>query len=189
MTDSQPARPVAGYQGESGAFSEQAARALLGEVALRGYRTFAGVADALEAGRITYAVLPYENSLHGPIREVHDLLAKRARLAIAGEARVRIEQCLLAMPGASIETIDAVASHPVALTQCRIFLSKRTQWRVLESDDTAGAVREMMERGRPQSAAIGPAAAAERYGAAVLLRGIQDDAENLTRFWLIRRAE
>lgn len=189
MTDSQPARPVAGYQGESGAFSEQAARALLGEVCLRGFRTFADVADALEDGLITCAVLPFENSLHGSILEVHQLLAERERLEIAGEARVRIEQCLVAMPSASIETIDAVASHPVALAQCRVFLREHAQWRVRESADTAGAIREMMERARPQSAAIGPAAAAERYGAAVLLRGIQDDAENLTRFWLIRRAE
>lgn len=189
MTDSQPARAVAGYQGESGAFSEQAARRLLGRVLLRGYRTFADVADALETGLVTYGVLPFENSLHGPIREVHDLLAKRARLTIAGETHVRVEQCLIAMPNASIETIDAVASHPVALTQCRTFLREHSQWRVLKSDDTAGAVREMMERGRPRSAAIGPAAAAERYGAVVLLRGIADDAENLTRFWLIRIAE
>lgn len=189
MCELQPAGPVAGYQGENGAFSEQAVRALLGEVETRGYRTFADVADALEAGRIAYAVLPFENSVHGPIAQVHDLLATRDRLSISGEAAIRIEQCLLAMPDARPEAIDAVASHPVALAQCRRFLNERPHWQVREAHDTAGAVREMMERSRPQSAAIGPATAAERYGANVLLRGIQDDARNLTRFWLVRIAQ
>lgn len=186
MERRQAAPPVAGYQGESGAFSEQAARTLLGEIETRGYQTFAQVADALEAGDITYAVLPFENSLHGPIGEVRDLLNSRARLAISGEVAVRIEQCLIAMPGTPIEEIDSVASHPVALVQCRRFLDAHSHWRVRQAHDTAGSVREMMELGRPQSASIGPAGAAERYGAAILLRGIQDDAENLTRFWLCR---
>jgi prephenate dehydratase len=189
MSDLQIAPPVAGYQGENGAFSEQAARALLGEIETRGYRTFAAVADALEAGHVAYAVLPFENSLHGPIAEVRELLASRDRLAISGEAEVRIEQCLIGMPGAQVEAIDSVASHPVALAQCRRFLSAHPHWLVCETHDTAGAVREMTELARPQSAAIGPAAAAERYGAAILQRGIQDDAENLTRFWLIRVRE
>lgn len=189
MADTQPARPVAGYQGESGAFSEQAARALLGEVETRGYRRFADVADALERAEIAYAVLPFENSLHGAIAEVHDLLAARKTLTIAGEAAVRIEQCLIGMPGAHLETIETVASHPVALGQCREFLDARPHWRVVETDDTAGAVREMMQGGLRTHAAIGAAIAAEHYGAALLARGIQDDADNVTRFWLLRRTE
>lgn len=187
MKDTQPARPIAGYQGESGAFSEQAARTLLGEIETRGYRRFSDVADALERGQIAYAVLPYENSLHGAITEVHAIAARKT-LTIAGEAEVRIEQCLIGIPGARVETIESVASHPVALTQCRRFLEARSHWRVVETSDTAGAVREMMEGGRRTHAAIGAAIAAERYGAALLARGIQDDADNITKFWLLRRA-
>lgn len=188
MADSQRALPLAGYQGESGAFSEQAARALLGEVQTRGYRTFKAVADALEQGHIAYAVLPFENSLHGAISEVHALLAARTRLTVQGEVEVRIEQCLIGMPDARPEAIESVASHPVALTQCRAFLDARPNWRVLETDDTAGAVREMMQLAHRTHAAIGPVQAAERYGASVLMRGIQDDARNVTRFWLVVRA-
>lgn len=187
MNDAQPARPVAGYQGEPGAFSEQAVRALLGEVQTAGYRTFADVVAALESGGIAYAVLPYENSQHGPIAQVRDLIAAHRTLTIAGETAIPVEQCLIAMPDVSIESIDCVASHPVALAQCRKFLLAHRHWRTLESDDTAGSVREMMERSRRSTAAIGPAAAAERYGARLLLRGIQDDADNVTQFWLVVR--
>jgi prephenate dehydratase len=179
---------IAAFQGEGGAFSEQAVHTLLGDVETRGYRTFAQAIEALEGGHVDYAVLPHENSLHGPIEIVRTLLASRAALRIAGEAELPIEQCLIAMPGARLEAIDSVASHPVALTQCRRFLQQHTHWRVIASDDTAGAVREMMERGRINAAAIGPALAAERYGACLLLRGIQDDALNVTKFWLVVRS-
>lgn len=178
---------IAGFQGESGAFSELAVRALLGEVEARGYRTFEQVVAALESAQVDCAVLPHENTLHGPIPAVRDLVAGRSALRIAGEVGIPIEQCLIAMPDANVESIERVASHPVALTQCRRFLQQHAQWAVAVSDDTAGAVREMMEQRRLRSAAIGPAMAAERYGARVLLRGIQDDALNVTKFWLVTR--
>lgn len=180
---------IAGFQGEAGAFSELAIQALLGEMPVQGYRTFAGVLDALENNEIHYAVLPYENTVYGPISAVQQLLAARERLRVAGETSVRIEQCLIGMPEAKLEEIDCVASHTVALTQCRRFLSEHPGWHVVAADDTAGAVREMMEQGRAASVAIAAAAAAERYGARLLLRGIQDDPENITRFWLITRKE
>lgn len=176
----------AGFQGESGAFSEEAVRALLGDVEMHGYHTFAAVIDALKDGTISHAVLPYENSLHGPIAAVHDLVAGDASLIVDREVALPIEQCLIVMPSVTIEHIDTVASHPVALAQCSRFLEQHPAWRAVETHDTAGAVREMMERGRPATAAIGPARAAKRYSACLLLRGIQDDVENITRFWLIK---
>lgn len=180
---------IAGFQGEAGAFSELAIRSLLGEIHAQGFRTFAEVLNALEAERIHYAVLPFENTVHGPIATVQHLVAARNQLTISGEASVRVEQCLIGMPDATLEAIDTVASHPVALTQCGRFLRVHAGWQVIEADDTAGAVREMIEAGRPGTAAIASALAAERYGACVLQRGIQDDRENITRFWLITRGE
>lgn len=162
---------------------------LLGDIESRGYRTFADAIDALERSDVDYAVLPHENSLHGPIEAVRDLLASRSEVHVVGEAEMPIQQCLIAMPGATLESIDTVASHPVALTQCRRFLQQRSGWRVVAADDTAGAVREMMEHGRMRTAAIGPALAAERYGACLLLANIQDDSLNVTKFWLIARTE
>jgi prephenate dehydratase len=179
---------IAGFQGEPGAFSELAIKTLLGRIAAKGYRAFADVLDALERGEIDYAVLPYQNTMHGPIEQVQQLVAARNNIRIAGETAVRVEQCLIAMPGVARRDIARVATHPVAITQCRRFLAKHPLWRIIEADDTAGAVREMMRAKKRSSAAIGPAAAAERYGASVLLRGIQDDPENITRFWLIARA-
>lgn len=180
---------IAGFQGEPGAFSELAVRALLGEVEMRGFRTFNDVLDALEGGVIERAVLPYENTAHGPIAAVQHLVAARAGVRISGEAAVRVEQCLLGLPDASLDDIDTVVSHPVALTQCRRFLRNHRNWRVAESDDTAGAVREMMQSGQRATAAIAAATAAERYGARLLLRAIQDDPDNITRFWLITREQ
>jgi prephenate dehydratase len=178
---------IAGFQGEPGAFSELAIRALLGEVSMRGYGTFAGVLDALEGEQIHYAVLPFENTLHGPITAVNELIAARDSLRVAGETWIAVEQCLIGMPDVTFEEIDTVTSHPVALTQCRRFLHEHSGWHVIETSDTAGAVREMMERGRRATAAIAAAHAAERYGARLLLRSIQDDPQNITRFWLITR--
>lgn len=180
---------VAGFQGEPGAFSEQAARALLGEIETSGYRTFADVLEALEARRIAYAVLPFENSLHGAIAQVHELITARPHVQIAGETQIRIEQCLIGVPEATAASIERVASHPVALAQCRRFLSAHPRWHILKSDDTAGAVRELMQRADPTGAAIGPEAAAQRYGALVLQRAVQDDPENVTRFWLVTLRE
>lgn len=180
---------IAGFQGEPGAFSELAVHALLGDVDMRGYRTFSDVLDGLSAGEIAYAVLPYENTAHGPIAAVQHLVAARARVRISGEAAVRVEQCLLGLPDARLDDVDTVVSHPVALTQCRRFLRDHPGWHVAESDDTAGAVREMMQGRERATAAIAAAAAAERYGARLLLRGIQDDPDNITRFWLITREQ
>lgn len=156
---------------------------------MEGYRTFNDVLDALERERIAYAVLPYENTAHGPIAAVQHLVAARDSLRIAGEASVHVEQCLIGTPGSSIDVVDTIASHPVALTQCRRFLLEHPQWNIVETDDTAGAVREIMDDRREGTAAIGSALAAERYGARLLLRGIQDDPENITRFWLITREQ
>ncbi|HLI95728.1 MAG TPA: prephenate dehydratase domain-containing protein [Candidatus Baltobacteraceae bacterium] len=178
---------IVGFQGEQGAFSDEAVAAAFGHVPTRGYRTFEDLLSAVDEQAVTHGLLPCENSIAGSIARAYDLLSQYESIRIAGETKHRIEQCLIGLPGARIETLERVASHPVAIEQCRRFLAAHPYLRVDLADDTAGSVRAMVERGNLHVAAIGPALAAERYGGVVLKRGVQDDEENYTRFFLITR--
>jgi prephenate dehydratase len=104
-----------------------------------------------------------------------------------GETQLRIRQCLIARPGSSIGMIRRVASHPVALAQCRRFFAERPQLEAVSAYDTAGAVKDLMQGGLATQGAIASRLAAELYGASVLLDGIEDDPENYTRFLLLAR--
>lgn len=176
---------IAGFQGEPGAFSEEAAQRLLGEVDTRGYRTFEALVAAVDSGEVTHGLLPCENTIAGPIARAYDLLSEYDSLTIVDETTHRIEQCLIGTVGATIEGLDRVASHAVAIEQCRRFFARHPHVRIDVADDTAGSVRQIVENGDPHAGAIGPALAAERYGGIVLQHRVQDDADNLTRFFLI----
>ena len=130
--------------------------------------------------------MPIENSLHGSIHENYDRLKSRP-LHIVGETQLRIRQCLIARPGSSVGMIRRVASHPVALAQCRRFFAERPQVEAVTAYDTAGAVQDLMKGGLATQGAIASRLAAELYGAQVLLEGIEDDPENYTRFLLLAR--
>ena len=131
-------------------------------------------------------MLPCENSIHGQIARNFDLLFGHDTLSITGETTHRIVQNLIGTPDADIEAITAVRSHPVALDQCRTFLHTMPHLSVEPVLDTAGAVREIVANGDAHVAAIASAASARLYGGRVLARAIQDDHENVTRFFLIR---
>jgi len=179
-----------GYQGEPGAFSEEAAIALLGtRIHTRGYRTFEDLVVAADSGELHYGLLPCENTIFGQIAEAYDLLGRYPRVTIVDETTHLVRQCLIGLPGATLSKLERVASHPVALEQCRHFLTTHPQLRITATEDTAGAVRAITESADPRAAAIGPALAAERYGAIVLQNAIQDDADNTTRFFLIAPTE
>jgi prephenate dehydratase len=130
--------------------------------------------------------VPIENSLHGSIHENYDRLKNRP-LHIVGETQLRIRQCLIGRPGSSVATIRRVASHPVALAQCRRFFAERPQVEAVSAYDTAGAVQDLMKGGLATQGAIASRLAAELYGGHVLLEGIEDDPENYTRFLLLAR--
>ena len=130
--------------------------------------------------------MPIENSLHGSIHENYDRLSARD-LHIVGEVPLRVRQCLIARPGSSLASLRRVASHPVALAQCRRFFAERPQIEALVAYDTAGSVRDLLKDGAPTSAAIGSALAAELYGGRDLLAGIEDDPQNFTRFLVLAR--
>lgn len=167
-----------GYQGEPGAYSEEAAVALFPGCELLGYRAFSHVFDAVAAGDVAAAVLPVENTLGGIVQEVNDLLWERGGLRLIREHIHPVRHCLL---GRREEPITHAISHPQALSQVRRYLEARAIEPV-PFHDTAGAARELAERPRPGYAAVASAAAAERHGLEVLAAGIQDDDSNQTRF-------
>ena len=183
---SERARTVA-IQGEKGAFSHQAAIAALGpDIEVLSRATFDELFDSVVEGKADRALVPIENSLHGSIHENYDRLKGRP-LHIVGETQLRIRQCLIARPGSSVGMIRRVASHPVALAQCRRFFAERPQVEAVTAYDTAGAVQDLMKGGLATQGAIASRLAAELYGAQVLLDGIEDDPENYTRFLLLAR--
>jgi prephenate dehydratase len=174
-------------QGEKGAFSHQAAIEALGPgIEVLSRATFDELFDSVVEEKAERALVPIENSLHGSIHENYDRLKSRP-LHIVGETQLRIRQCLIARPGSSVGMIRRVASHPVALAQCRRFFAERPQVEAVTAYDTAGAVQDLMKGGLATQGAIASRLAADLYGAHVLLDGIEDDPENYTRFLLLAR--
>jgi prephenate dehydratase len=175
------------FQGEPGAFSDDAARQLVPDAITRGYGTFDGAARAAQTGETDFALLPVENSISGAVPRVYDLLWDDSRLQIVDEIVYRVVQNLIGLPDATIDDLHEVRSHPVALEQCRAFLSEHPNMRPVIVADTAGAVREITELEDPRVGAIASRLAAKRYGAVVMAEAVQDVPENFTRFFLLER--
>ena len=179
--------PRVAFQGERGAFSQEAARLLLGaRLDLRPLPRFADVFRALAAGRVDYAVIPIENTLAGSVHENYDHLLG-FQLPIVGETHLRIVHNLIARPGVRFAQVRRVFSHPVALDQCLRFFALHRRLRPETYYDTAGSVKMLMSEAPPDAAAIASAAAAEVYGGRILRRSIEDDRRNFTRFFLLAR--
>ena len=179
--------PTAAYQGEPGAFSDDAARVLVAGAQTVGFGTFDGAFAAVARGDVDVAVLPVENSISGSVPRVYDLLWDEPRLRIVDELVYRVVQNAIGTAGATVGTLMEIRSHPVALEQCRNFLRAHPAIRSTIVADTAGAVREIAALGDPRVGAIASALAAERYGAHLLAANIQDVDDNFTRFFAIRR--
>lgn len=179
----------ASFQGEPGAFSHAAAMQLLGEkVAVLPCPRFEDAFAALRDGQVDAAVIPIENTLHGSVHENYDhLLAFDFR--IHAETSVRIVHNLIAAPGVTFAKVRRVFSHPVALNQCLDFLAANPRIERVPFYDTAGSVKMLMEESLPDAAAIASQVSAGIYGARILRRSIEDDRENFTRFFLLRRKD
>jgi prephenate dehydratase len=176
-------------QGELGSNSHMAALEMLGEdgdIDIVACAVSADVFERVETGDVDGAVLPIENSLHGSVAEHYDLLLARP-VRIARESLMRIRHNLIARPGVTAEQVRRVISHPVALSQCRGWLGRHPQYEVVNFYDTAGSVKHVMAQGLTDTAGIAPELAARQYGANVLVAGIEDHAENYTRFHLLLR--
>lgn len=180
---------AAAYQGAPGAFSEDAARALVGaDARLLPCWKFEDVFAAVESGRAAHGVLPIENTLAGSVQASYDLLAERS-LAVVGETVRRIRHALLAPHGAKVADLRRVLSHPVALAQCEGFFRRHPSIEAVPVYDTAGAVERVVREGIRDQGAIASRRAAKLYGAEVLEEGVEDHPENYTRFLLVAAAE
>jgi prephenate dehydratase len=176
------------FQGELGAFSQQAIRQLLGARAEPApYQRFDEVFGALRGKKVSAAVLPIENTLHGSVHENYDLLL-RYNFEITAETSVRIVHNLIAPPGVPFEKVRKVYSHPVALNQCLDFFRRHKRIDPVTFYDTAGSVKMIMKERPNDAAAIASELAAKIYGGRILQREIEDDRQNFTRFFLLEPA-
>jgi prephenate dehydratase len=175
-------------QGEPGSFSHEAAGKLNIEATILPCSLSSDVFRALSQREVDAAVIPIENSLAGSVVEHYDLLLDYD-VAIESESLLRIRHNFIVVPGVAIERIQRVYSHPVALAQCRKFLEQHLAIEAIPFYDTAGSAKQLMELRDRNAAAIASARAAEFYGGEILAADIEDNTENYTRFFLIRRSE
>ncbi len=184
---SQRATASVAFQGERGAFSYSAALKLLG-ASIRDLpcATFRDVFESLKSGKVKFAVLPIENTLHGSVHENYDHLLEYG-FPICGETNIRIAHNLIAMPGTRFGDVRKAFSHPVALNQCRQFFQKHKKIEPVSFYDTAGSVKMLSERSEPGAAAIASETAAQIYKGEILRRNIEDDRQNFTRFFLLTK--
>jgi prephenate dehydratase len=179
--------PILAYQGEPGAFSEQAARALYGSrMRTQPLPTFADVFRFVARSPAHCGIIPIENSVFGSVHENYDLLV-RNKLAIVGEVKLRIQLHLMAMPGVSLPQVHTIYSHPQALGQCEDFLSTLRGVDVIAHYDTAGSAKMIREQERIDAAAIASVRAARTYGLRILKRNIENNHHNYTRFLVISK--
>jgi prephenate dehydratase len=178
-------------QGEPGSFSHEAALKLAASsnqnARIVPFSLSAEAFSALVRGEVEAAVIPIENSLAGSVAEHFDLMLTND-VTIVRETLLRIRHNLIAISGSSLGQIDRVFSHPIALAQCRRFLSQHPQMEAFAFYDTAGSVKQLVELRDRHAGAIASEAAARYYGAQILASDIEDNPENFTRFFYLRRS-
>ncbi|MFA5447074.1 MAG: 3-deoxy-7-phosphoheptulonate synthase [Sphaerochaeta sp.] len=182
---------VVSFQGERGAYSELAIRrAFDEETEVLPCRSFSDAFDAVLEGRARYGMIPVENTLGGTILENLDLLDRHRAIEVVGEQQVRIIHNLIGLPGASIDQIKEVYSHPQGLAQCTDYLDgPLAHAKAVPFFDTAGAVAFVKNEGDPTKAAIAGVPAAKVYELEILDEGIESNPRNYTRFYIISREE
>ena len=173
-------------QGELGAFSHEAALRMVPGCRVVSCARSAEVFDRVERGSVAGAVIPIENSLAGSVAEHFDLLLSRD-VFIQSEFPLRIVHNLIAAPGVKLKNVRQVFSHPVALEQCRDFFRKHKNIEPVAFYDTAGSVKHVVEKELRNAAAIAGKEAAGVYGAVILQSGLEDNKQNFTRFFHIRK--
>ena len=176
------------FQGETGAYAEEAAFRFFGPLTLiKPRESLEEVFKAVERGEVQFGVVPVENSLEGIISRVYDLMLDSS-LRVCGEIELRVIHCLIANPVAGLDTIRRVYSHPQALAQCRSFL-KHLNCELIPADNTATSVRMVKESGTIDNAAIASARAAEIYDMKVIAQEIEDNPNNFTRFFILSKED
>ena len=177
------------FQGELGAFSEEAIQQLWGgDVEPVPCRDFRDVADAIAGGGVDRAVLPIENTIVGSVQGAHDAIDGTPRIHAIAETVVAVHHCLLGPPGAKFDQVRDVFSHPVALAQCGSFFRATPRLTVHAVYDTAGAAVDVSNLADPAFAAVASRNSAARYSLDVLVADIEDRPDNQTRFMAFARA-
>jgi len=176
------------FQGESGAYSEEAAiHFFRPSIQTKPCESWDDVFKLVERGEVPFGIVPIENSLEGSIGRVYDLLLDSS-LKVCGEVELRVVHCLIGNPGARLDLIKKVYSHPQALGQCRAFL-KHLDSELIPTNNTAGSVRMIKEMEMLDAAAIASARAAEIYSMGILAREIEDAPNNSTRFFILSKQD
>lgn len=179
-----------GYQGVPGAYSHLALQQYFAgqPVKAQNFMLFEDVVAAVMDGTVRYGVLPIENSSTGGITEVYDLV-RRYGAFIVGEKIVKVEHCLLGLPGAKLEDITEVYSHPQGFSQCLAFFKEHPAMQQFNYFNTAKAAEMVAQKQDIHKAAVAGAQAAEPYGLSILARGINTNQSNYTRFIIISRQQ
>ena len=173
------------YNGVPGAFSESAVVGFFGEDSDRVcFKTFEEIFAAVAEGSVKYGVLPVENSSSGSVNTVYDLMG-RYSCHIVGEQLVRVDQCLLGVPGATLEDITTVFSHEQGFAQCPVFLGQHPDWKTTPYFNTAISAKHVADLGDPHNAAIASRLAAKHYGLSILAPDIHSFDGNHTRFIVV----
>jgi len=177
-----------GFQGEHGAYSEQAiVNKFGGETKTIPCKSIRDVFNLAEVGSVEFAVVPIENSIEGSVGETYDLLLTSS-VKVVGEIVLRVIHCLIGLPSARLEQIRFVYSHPQALSQCRGFVASLRAEPMI-TYDTAGSVKIIKDQGDNAAAAIASEKAAALYEMKILARGIEDYGRNYTRFLVISKTD
>ncbi len=172
------------FQGEKGAFSEEAAFQFFGDsIQVRPCETVDDVFNVVENKDIRYGIVPIENSLEGSITRTYDMLLE-SNIKVSGETRLRVVHCLIAIPGVGINEVKKVYSHPQALGQCHAYLRK-LECEAISTYDTAGSVLMIKQNDIRDGAAIASARSADIYEMEILAQGIEDNKNNFTRFFIL----
>lgn len=179
-------QPIVAYQGEAGAYSEEGVASLFPSADRRPVFSIRKVFETVEVGVADYGLVPIDNSQAGSINDTYDLFLKHG-LHLVGETVVRVDHCLLGLPGSEIDDLAEVVSHPQAIAQCEEFLSALNVSLRAEYD-TAGAAKRIVEDKLEKTGAIASRRAAELYGLAVLAERIQTYPDNHTRFAVLSRS-
>jgi prephenate dehydratase len=176
-------RPKIAFQGEPGSFSNEACAMYYPEHEAVAFADFEAALEAVKARTCELGMIPVENSTAGRVAEVHHLLPESG-LRIIGERFKPIHFQLMANPGVRLEDVKTVASMPIALGQCRKLI-RRLKLKAQAAADTAGSAKALAEHPDPHHAALAPAMAAELYGLEIMLRDVEDETHNTTRFMVM----
>ena len=177
---------VVAFQGEAGAYSEEAAFRFFGSsIQAKPCERLDEVFKVVEQDRVQFGIVPAENSLEGSISKTYDLLLDSS-LNVCGEIELKVSHCLIANPGATLDSFKRIYSHPQALGQCQAFL-KHLNCELIPTYDTAGGVKLIKEKGISDGAAIAGTRAAEIYGMKIVSREIEDNPNNFTRFFILSK--